>query len=63
MIINKLSKTVISLVLLISTGTVFSTWAGTRISYGEPNDDGDVIINIFPNGTQPASAGGQPAPG
>ncbi|WP_236942246.1 MULTISPECIES: fimbrial protein [unclassified Escherichia] len=63
MIINRLSKTVISLVLLISTGAVFSTWAGTRISYGEPNDDGDVIINIFPNGTQPASAGGQPAPG
>ncbi|WP_061090666.1 fimbrial protein [Escherichia marmotae] len=62
MIINRLSKTVISLVLLISTGAVFSTWAGTRISYGEPNDDGDVIINIFPNGTQPASAG-QPTPG
>lgn len=57
MIINRLSKTVISLVLLISTGAVFSTWAGTRISYGKPGGDGDVRLSIFPNGTQPASAG------
>lgn len=57
MIINRLSKTVISLVLLISTGTVFSTWAGTRISYGTQGGDGDVVVFIFPSGTSSASAG------